>query len=301
MKLSDADLNLMVAFEALWEERSVSRAADRLGIRQPAMSATLSRLREMLGDPLFTRVGSRMQPTPRAVALAPSVQDALSQLRSILDGARPFVPLQATDVFTLASTDYTTLVILPTLMKTLQAVAPGVDLRVIGYDKSDIEDMLLAGRIDVALGVFQQPAQRAVKQQLCTERFVGVVRLGHPALVSGRMSVDDYCNLPHALASVRRDAVGAVDVALAAIGRKRRVVLSLPHMLVLPAVVRQSDVVATLPARLVGSVACHGLQSFELPFEVAGWNIEILWNPTSRNNEATTWLRRCIEAAAQQA
>lgn len=300
MKLADADLNLMVAFEALFEERSVSRAAHRLGVGQPAMSSGLARLRELFGDPLFVRVGSRMQPTPKAMILAPSVSGALTQLRSMLAEAQPFVPSQARDSFTIASTDYTTLVILPALMKKLAVEAPGVDLRIIGYDKGDVEALLAENRIDLALGVFSKPPQRAVKQTLCSERFIGVARLEHPALRTGDMTLADFCRLPHALVTVRRDTEGVVDQALAATGHSRRVVLSLPHMLVLPSILRECDLLATLPERVAISMAYYGLQCFELPFELPGWNIELLWNPVSRNNEAAAWFRGCVQAAAQE-
>jgi DNA-binding transcriptional LysR family regulator len=300
MKLSDADLNLMVAFEALWDERSVSRAAQRLGVGQPAMSATLARLRALLDDPLFTRVGSRMQPTPKAMRVAPSVHNALAQLRSVLTDSQPFVAAEARNVFVAASTDYTTLVLLPDLMKTLATQAPGIDLRVIGYDKDDIDELLAEQRVDLALGVFPQPPAFAVKQTLCNERFVGVARIGHPAVIDGHVSLDDFCRVPHILVSTRRDAVGFVDRWLAAAGHARRVALVLPHMLTVPAVLRESDLLAVLPERVVRGDASIGLQSFEVPIALPSWNIEMVWNSIARSCDAATWLRRCVQDVAMR-
>lgn len=300
MKLSDADLNLMVAFEALWEECSVSRAAQRLGVGQPAMSATLARLRALLDDPLFTRVGSRMQPTPKATRIAPSVHDALAQLRGVLAESQPFVAANARHVFAVASTDYTTLVLMPALMKTLRTEAPGIDLRVIGYDKGDIEALLIEPRIDIALGVFPKPPGFAVRQTLCSERFVGVARIGHPAVADGRMTLDDFCRLPHVLVSLRRDAVGYVDRWLATAGHARRVALVLPHMLAVPAVLLESDLLAVLPERMVRSDTSRGLQSFEVPIAMPGWSIEMLWNPIARSCDASAWLRRCVQEVAMR-
>ena len=297
MDFGSLDLNLLVAFEALDQTRSVSRAAERLGMRQPAMSAALSRLRLAFSDQLFVRTGGAMQPTPRAVRLATGVARALAELRGAIDDA-PFEPLATTRTFTVASTDYTTLVILPHVMGALEREAPSVDLRIVGYDKGDIPELLDRAEIDLALGVFRTPSENVVRQFLCPERFVGIARRGHPLVRNGVMDLMDYAGALHALVSVRRDAMGEIDLALKAHGLSRRIALTLPHMLVLPAILSSSDMVAAIPERAAAAVAGAGLDTFEIPLKLSPWRIEMLWNPVSRRDQASAWLRSKIKAAA---
>ena len=300
MELGSLDLNLLLAFEALNEQRSVSRAAERLGIRQPAMSAALARLRLAFSDQLFVRAGGAMQPTPRAVRLAAGVSKALGELRAAMADA-PFEPLATARVFTIASTDYTTLVILPHVMAALEREAPNVDLRIVGYDKGDVPDLLDRGEIDVALGVFGSPSENAVRKFLCAERFVGIARQGHPLVRNGTMDLIEFAGARHALVSVRRDATGEIDVALKAQGLSRRVALTLPHMLVLPSILAGSDIVAAVPGRAAAAISTAGLQTFAIPLTLSPWRIEMLWNPVSRRDQASVWLRSKIMAAAASA
>lgn len=300
MELASLDLNLLLAFEALEGTRSVSRAAERLGMRQPAMSAALARLRLAFSDQLFVRAAGAMQPTPRAVRLASRVATALAELRAAMEDA-PFEPLATTRTFTIASTDYTTLVILPHVMAALQLEAPNIDLRIVGYDKGDIPDLLDRGEIDLALGVFRTPPEGAVRQFLCPERFVGIARRGHPLVRNGTMRLVDYAAASHALVSVRRDATGEIDVALDAHGLSRRIALTLPHMLVLPSILACGDMVAAIPSRAAAEIGGKRLETFEIPLALAPWRIEMLWNPISRRDPASAWLRSRIKSAANNA
>lgn len=292
------DLNLLRVFDAVHDARNVSRAAERLGMTQPAASAALARLRTVLGDPLFVRVGGAMQPTPKALRLAPVVGRALRDLHASVADETPFVSELSDRQFTLASTDYTSMVILPGLAAALATHAPGVDLRVIGYDKGDVPALIDRGEIDVALGVFRAPSERAVCQSLCPERFVGLARRGHPRIVDGRMSVEDYAAASHALVTVRRDATGEIDAALRELGWSRRIALTLPHMLALPDVLRTTDLVAAVPGRVADAVAGMALQRFPLPLALPEWTIEMMWNPAARGDPASAWLRRQIQRAA---
>lgn len=300
MDLGTLDLNLLLALEALEETRSVSRAAERLGMRQPAMSTALARLRVAFGDPLYVRAAGAMQPTPRAARLAPGIAKALADLRAAM-AETPFEPLATTRTFTIASTDYTTLVILPHVMEALGREAPSVDLRIVGYDKGDIPALIDRGEIDVALGVFRSPSENAVRQFLCPERFVGVARRGHPLVADGTIGLLDYAGAAHALVSVRRDATGEIDVALAGQGLRRRIALTLPHMLVLPSVLVRTDLLAAIPSRMAEAIGDAGLQTFELPVRIPPWRIEMLWNPAARRDPASVWLRSKIKAAAASA
>lgn len=153
MDLREFDLNLLLAFEALAATSSVSAAAQRVGIKQPAMSAALGRLRKLTGDRLFERTAGAMQPTPRAMAMIPGVAAALGQLRTTFAEQVAFNAATANRTFFVASTDYTSAMLLPPLMAQLARDAPGVDLHVVGYDKRDVPALVARGEIDIAIGV----------------------------------------------------------------------------------------------------------------------------------------------------
>lgn len=294
MNLRDIDLNLLAAFEALMAERQVTRAARRMGVGQPAMSDALRRLRVLFGDALLVRAGGGMAPTPRALALAGELAPLMARLRAVMGEAAAFVPGEAQATFTLASTDYTTLVLLPPLMAAIRAEAPGIDLRVRGYDKDQVGGLLERGEIDLALRRFADPPPGAVRTVMFRERFVGLARAGHPALA--RMDLAAFAGAAHALVSVRGDARGAVDAALAGVGLRRRVALVVPYMLLLPRVLEGSDLIATLPER--AARMAPDLAKFELPLAVPDWTVEMLWNPTARTDRAAGWLRQMLVQVA---
>lgn len=296
MNLASVDLNLLLAFEALFEERGVTAAARRIGLGQPGMSAALRRLRALIGDELFVRAAGEMRPTAKALEIAPGITAALAQLRRTLETSIGFDPATAARNFTLGSTDYTALVLLPDLMAHIRQYAPGVNLQVVGYEKGTVPDILDRGEVDVALGVFPKPPERAVVTRLFEERFVGVARAGHPAIVDGRIDAQSFAYLPHALVTTRRDTSGSLDEALAACGLRRRVALTLPYVMVLPSVLEGTDLVAALPSRLADRVlAGSAVQRFELPVETKPWTVSMLWPASARTDRATAWLRRVIE------
>jgi DNA-binding transcriptional LysR family regulator len=223
-----------------------------------------------------------------------------ASVRNILDFPKQFTPT-ATIAFVIASSDYTTLVLIPPLVEAIEAEAPAIHLRIIGYDKADIPDLIDRGEVDVALGVFQSAPERAVRQFLCPERFVGVARRGHPAISGGAISMEDYIQAGHALVSLRRDAIGEIDKILRERNLSRSVVLTLPHMLVLPAILKRSDLLAALPQRVAQLVVGNELQIFDLPMNVPAWRIEMLWNASARSDQASAWLRSKIAFAAASA
>jgi len=293
------DLNLLSAFEALDRERHVTRAAKRLGIGQPAMSAALARLRKAFGDELFLRAGDGMRPTPKASRVAPVIRRALEDLRRAVDAETPFEPSEARRSFTIASSDYTSLVLTPGLAARLRADAPAIELRVVGYDKSSLPGMLSRGEVDVAIGVFPDPPEGCVRTPLFTERFVGLARADHPALAAGPPNLERFLEWPHALVTLKRDAKGAVDEALRAIGRSRRIALTTPHMLSLPAVLMATDLIAAIPSRVAPLLAAT-LTAFAPPIALDPWEVAMLWSPEARSDAATGWLRRRVVEAARE-
>jgi DNA-binding transcriptional LysR family regulator len=295
------DLNLLDAFAALLTERSVTRAARRRGIGQPAMSAALARLRELFDDPLFVRVGATLRPTPRAEAIAPGILTALAGLRAALAEAAPFVPATTTRGFSIGASDYATLSLLPGLLAELRRTAPGARLRVIAFGKDDAAGLLDRGEVDLLLGMFRDPPARAVATMLFREQFVGLARSRHPAIVGGAITLDAFLAHPHALFTVRGDLAGAVDDVLARRGLSRRVMLSVPHLLTLPALLTGTDLLAAVPARIVRVLPGAGVQTFALPVAVDSWRMMMLWNAATRRDPALAWLRSLVRAAAARA
>lgn len=284
------DLNLLVTFEAMDKARSVSGAARLLGLSQPATSAALSRLRRALGDEVFTYAGGTMQPTPVARRLAPGVHAALADLRGVLEAERTFDPATAQNSFTIGVTDYASSVIAPVLSAWLAKAAPGIDLRLHAYDKAGVAALIEGGHLDLAIGGFAEPPDRLVATGLLRESFIGVARAGHPAL-NGPMDAARFAALDHALFTLARDGRGAVDDVLATMGLARRVRLALPHLMALPEILRQTALVAAVPARAAARFG-PGIATFDLGFlGLAPWTLHMLWSPYARKDSALAWLR----------
>ncbi|MBD3883012.1 LysR family transcriptional regulator [Phormidium tenue FACHB-886] len=297
--LATIDLNLLVAFEALFEEHSVTLAAQRLYLGQPAMSAALGRLRTVLGDELFIRIGKEMQPTSKALEIAPGILAALQQIRQTLE-SKAFDPTTSEQSFTIGSPDYTCYVVIPSFLEFCRHHAPGLSCRLIGYEKDSVDTLLEQGAIDVALGVFPNLPQQTNSMALFQEQFVGVARQGHPAVVKGAIALEAFAALPHALVTLRRDASGEIDRALAQHNLQRRIVVTLPHMLALPALVASSDLVAALPRRIATRLAkLHHLELFELPVATEPWTVSMLWSRLVDKDTANIWLRQTLKTLCE--
>ena len=229
--LAAIDLNQLVALDALLAEESITRAARRVGLSQPAMSHTLARLRGVFGDPLLVRAGRRMMLTPRALELAEPLAQALAGLERAIGRPDPFDPRLARRVVRVAAMDFVQLVLLPPLCAALLREAPGVE--VVAVPPPEPPDRaLVEGELDLAIGLARDaPGLR--QRELLRERFVCVVRKGHPG-VGRELTVRRFARLSHALVSPRGLAVGAVDAALAKRGLTRRVVVTLPSFHAVP-------------------------------------------------------------------
>ena len=301
MKLTGIDLNLLLAFEALLEERSVTAAARRLAIGQSGMSAALGRLRDLLGDELFVRGGGLMHPTAKALQMGPGITTALRQLRQTLEDGVGFNPATARRRLRIGGSDTIAQVLLPRLMARLRREAPEIDLQFIGYEKGEVAAMLDRGELDIATGVFPHPPDRTVATRLFEERFIAVARTGHPAIHDGQIDVRSFAALPHALITTRRDLTGAIDEALAQLGLKRRIALTVPYAMALPAILGTTDLVAALPQRLADPILQGaGLQRFELPITLAPWTVTMLWHVSTRNDPALAWLRQIVVQEGQE-
>jgi DNA-binding transcriptional LysR family regulator len=293
-RLSTTDLNLLVAFDALVAEGNVTRAAERVGLTQPAMSHALGRLRKLVGDPLFVRTPQGMVPTPRAVELVDPIRRALGEIDRALHQAPRFDPSEARRPFTLACVDFGSFVVVPPLLARLRSEAPGVDLVVRQLRMDTVERQLTEGEVDVALGVVTEGEPWMVTRRLFTDDFVCLVREGHPA-VDGELTLDRFLALDHALISPRGKHGGVVDSALARLGKKRRVALMIPHFLAAPMVIAQSDLVLTLPERIGRAFAnMLPLRVIAPPLGLEGFAVTAFWHERQAHDVAHAWLRSVV-------
>lgn len=300
MRLQDIDLNLLVALDALLAERSVTRAARRLGLGQPATSAALARLRIMFGDPLLLRSGAGMARSELAERLAPVVAEALAGLSEALAAAVPFDPATSTRAFTLGSTDYTSQVLLPPLLARLRREAPSIDLRIRGYAKEEVRGLLASRAADLVLGTLRPPPEELVATSLLQERLVGLAGRASVARLPAPLTPEAFAGLPFALFTVNGDTTGVGDAALAALGLRRRVALALPHLTALPALLASTDLVSVVPERFARAVAGEALQIFALPLDLPGFEVQLLWPPAARADAGLAWLRRLIAEIGQR-
>ena len=296
MDLHGIDLNLLVAFDALMAERSVTRAGTRIGRTQPAMSAALSRLRSLLADELFVRGPSGLQPTPRAMDLAEPLGRALADIQRTLAFTQAFAPQSSTLSFNLGLSEHPTFVLLPRLVERLRDVAPGITLRVRSFiARDDAIAMLDAGEVDLAVGVPPTTAAgRILTRPLFEERFVCIVRRGHPALAA-RWDMATFLSLSHLLVSPENEGFGHVDAALSKWGLKRRLALTLPQMHAAPELIARSDMVATLLRGVVaGSGHPTALRVLDPPIELDPVVFVLSWHRRNDGHPAQRWFRDCI-------
>lgn len=300
MNLSSVDLNLLVVFEALYQTRNVTAAGRRLNRAQPSVSNALARLRILLNDPLFVRGGGGMSPTPRAHQLMPQIQQVLEQIHLALAPPARFDPATAGQRrFTLAAGDYADIVLLPTLISRLRQAAPCIDIRVSRLDRHNIYRQLDRGEVDIALGGHLSGAESHYVRTLFEEHLVCIASRSHPQLADGRWDLARYLSLPHGLYAPADDgsARGLVDRRLAEIGGQRRVAVTFSHIAALPAVVADSDLIATLAA----SAAWHfsdpqRVRILPLPDElaIAPFPIELIAGRQAQRDPALIWLCELI-------
>jgi DNA-binding transcriptional LysR family regulator len=306
------DLNLLRVFDEVMAERNLTRAARNLSLTQPAVSNALRRLRETLGDELIHRSGQGMAPTPRAVAIWPAVREALRQLQSSLI-PNEFVPAQATLTFVLAMGDATAASLIPGLNDMLENEAPGIALRVVPLTTRDPRDLLDQQRCDLAVGYFPAvvpdltakaqsgDAMPFLFQRLYDGQYVCVMGKGHP-LARSKLTLDQYCAARHMLVSYSGRAYGFIDESLAALGRERRVVLTVNQFFTASRVVVNSNLLTVLPRHFLQVTGiADQLAQQPLPFEVAPVHVDALWHRRSEKQAGHVWLLNAVKRAAEKA
>jgi DNA-binding transcriptional LysR family regulator len=292
--LRHADLNLLVVFQMLLAERHVGRAASRLGLTQSAASHALGRLRVLFGDPLFVRHPKGVEPTMRALALAPAIVDILNRAQSIL--AAPAFDPNVARSFTIATIDLTVPTIIVPLIEHLRRVAPAIDLRVVPLVREDVVAAFDRQEIDMAILNFPDPPKRVARVPVLKDRYVGIARRGHPGLKGRTLTAKTYAALPHLLFSPRGDPKGIVDEPLAQLsGVKRRVVMTIPHISAAPLIVARTDLVAVIAERIARHYAAKlNLILFDPPISLPEFTISVLTSAARAGDPALEWLQRQV-------
>lgn len=292
------DLNLLPVFMALMEERSVTRAAARLSITQPALSNALVRLRALLQDPLFVRERYGMQPTPKAQGLAPVIAAALASLDGVILGQQAFDPSRAELQLTIAPNSYVEFVLVPAIVARLREQAPGIRLRLTPYGSDLADTGVMSGTTALALGRFVDPPDNLVVQPLMDDGLACVVRADHPD-VGATLSKSQYERLRHVnMLPPGRLRVGLFQ-ALERQGLKRDVAVSVTHFLAIPEMVAVTDYCATLPQLICRRLAADArLKVLPTPVDLGRFPVQMGWHVRYRDDPAHRWLRALIAETA---
>lgn len=299
--IGNLDLNLLRVLDALLEQRSVTQAGQKLGLSQSATSHALGRLREALGDPLLVRSKRGWLLTPRALLAAEPLRQALVILESVVTPAPAFNPSTSTGQFTLATADYAEFLLLPKLAHRLNVSAPGFDVWSQPYTVSEplrttleTVDAVITPRRpeDSSTGIYEK--------KLFRDRFVCIVRKGHPALQK-RWTPEVFASLRHAFIAPQGKPGGVVDEALAAHGLTRRVVVAVPHFLVAPFLISETDAVLTVPMRVARVFAQSlPLELVSPPFDVPGFEMSLFWHERTHSDASHSWFREQIVQICRQ-
>ncbi|HEY9065023.1 MAG TPA: LysR family transcriptional regulator [Burkholderiaceae bacterium] len=287
------DLNLLVTLEALLAERNVTKAAARLHLSQPAVSAQLARLRQMFDDPLLIPAQRGMTPTAKALELLDPLRHALDHVRTAVAAHAHFDPSRARLTVSIACTDYLQSSIVRPLLTELRRRAPAIRIALRHLEPTQLEAQMLRGDVDLALMTPAAAPPNLRMRRLFDERYVLIGRKRHPKL-RRRLTVEAFAALDHVIVSVSGGGFTTpVDDALAALGQQRRVVLSAASFLIVPEIVAATDFVALVPERLVRD-RVDTLRQVECPFPVEGFEVGMVWHERHHGHPGQRWIRELI-------
>lgn len=293
--LDHVDLNLLRVFQAIVEERSLTRAGQRLALSQPAISYSLGRLRTLFDDPLFIRTRAGMQPTPIALELSSIVARALDTVREALRYAEHFDPAQSTRTFRLSLSDAGELAYLPPICEALHQQAPRVTLRIEPMPVEEIEDALRASRLDFAIGNLPTLMARTHHQLLFEETYVCMTRKRRGLPRAKELGLKAFLEASHVQITSVEHSHHAIDDAFRSQGVGRHIALELPHFVALPNVLAVTDLFATLPRRLAQIFNRDGgFQIYELPVTLPIAAVTMHWHEHFDKDEGNVWLRKLM-------
>ena len=286
------DLNLLPVFEALLRHGNVTRAAADVGLTQSAMSSALGRLRRQLGDPLFINTRSGMLPTPRALELAPSLTDALAMVRRALNGREAFDPRRTGRSLRIYMTDVGETVLLATLMRHLHKESPQLRLETAQLPAGELAVRMETGDIDLAVGYLPQLRDKTRRARLFEEPYVCMTRPEHPLGRRGALTLKEFLSARHVLISSMGSGHQQLERALAEHGVEQNVALRVPHFVVIPLIVADTDLIVSLPSHVADVWArLVKMKVHPLPIAIPSFDVSLYWQPRADNDLANRWLR----------
>lgn len=297
--LTAIDLNLLVALDALLTEQGVTRAANRLGLKQSAMSSNLGRIRRLLDDEILTRSGDGMHLTPRAMALVGPVRTALRQIQCIVNRGEAFDPGVAERTFGIALPGSMEALLGPRLLSLVASEAPNVRIVLQSLDYGQVLPNIDADRIDIAVGVFDSGQMHHKVRPLYRD---GYLCLFNETLLKVRapLSLDDYLRYPHVMTTLTGTGPGVVDEALTRIGRQRKLLATTPRFATVPFLVQASPVLTTMVAALATRFAgMMDLATSPVPVELKDFTVSMLWHSSYDHDPAHRWLRDLLLRASR--
>jgi DNA-binding transcriptional LysR family regulator len=290
MNLRAVDLNLLVALDALLREMHVTRAADSIGLSQPAMSNALARLRQVFKDELLVRSTSGMRPTARALELIVPTRDILRQIERVLDSDNSFSPKKSTRTFAVRMSDLLGLLILPGVLGRVRRSAPSIKFEIVHLSPLATVEALERDEVDVAVSMGLEPSRSIRSEVLFGDQMVCVMRKAHP-LASKPLKVEEFLNEQHLKVSMSPTDLRFVDEALARRQLRRDVTVNVPHWLVVPSILARTNLLSVMPGRLAKAIGGKELAVRELPFASSRFDWAMYWHSRHEGNPALQWLR----------
>lgn len=290
------DLNLLVIFDAILAEGNVTRAAERIAMSQSTVSKGLAQLRTVFGDPLFLRAGRGVVPTHKALEISPGVRQAIQALQNLTQPSEAFDPRTSRLHFNIGATDYVTFVLLPALLTRLERIAPHVSITMHDVESRVPEEMLLSGKVDLALSTVVSVNFPIYRQELFQDHYVCVMRDGHPLASGGAITSEQFVacrqlSMPRQNGARERVLQDAIQRE----GLTRDVAVQVPHMLAIPPILAAGNLISTVANRAAQEFArLHPLRVLPHPLSVPGFAISQLWHDRTQRSASQQWLRETI-------
>ena len=296
MHSEQLDLNLLMVFDALLRENSVTKASESLGLTQSATSHALNRLRVYFDDPLFVKVGTRMEPTSKAAGLRQAVVDVVANVRQNILPGSTFNPAVAKRIFTICMTDMGELVFLPALLERFKREAPNCTLRTVQVPVEQIESLLASGEADLALGSIRVVPEGLYQQRLFLHQFRTIASVRNRK-ITDTLTRELFESLPHVVVSLTGRTTESYDTALESQGIQRNIAVITPHFLMVPLLMdRHPDLLATVPEALADVfVGLNVVRAFEPPLPVPAFPLNQHWHPRFHHDPAIIWLRESVK------
>ena len=297
INLRSIDLNLLVFFDALMAERHVTRAANKVSISQSAMSNALSRLRHVFKDDLFIRTSKGMEPTLRALELGQSIGQILQQTSRLMSSDIHFDPLISNRSYSIRMSDLIGALVLPVLVTNLSSSAPNISLDVLHISPEKTVELLESDQLDIALSTDLEHNNSIRSQALISDRMVCILRKGHP-LSSGKLTLKKFLDGKHLRVSMSPTDIRFVDNVLADQGHKRDVVLNVPHWLLIPEILKKTDLIAVISERLASNFSNDDFVLRPLPFKANYFYWTMYWHKRYEHSQSHQWLRELISSTS---